>query len=138
VCMSPTWRPRSRRAWISPRRRSTTGGPGRSWRTSSPPPRDCPADASSLLSSAVSEASIDPTRDQLIAAAGAVFAEKGYDGAGVQEIARRAGYTTGAIYGRFKGKAELLLAAIEAHTNDELEQLFAEHHFEGRVTDIVT
>lgn len=81
---------------------------------------------------------IDPTRDQLIAAAGAVFAEKGYDGAGVQEIARRAGYTTGAIYGRFKGKAELLLAAIEAHTNDELEQLFAEHQFEGRVTDIVT
>lgn len=86
----------------------------------------------------MSEATIDPTRDQLIAAAGAVFAEKGYDGAGVQEIARRAGYTTGAIYGRFKGKAELLLAAIEAHTDDELEQLFAEHHFEGRVTDIVT
>lgn len=86
----------------------------------------------------MSEDDIDPTRDQLIAAAGAVFAEKGYDGAGVQEIARRAGYTTGAIYGRFKGKAELLLAAIEAHTNNELEQLFAEHHFEGRVTDIVT
>lgn len=80
----------------------------------------------------------DPTRDQLIAAAGAVFAEKGYDGAGVQEIARRAGFTTGAIYGRFKGKAELLVAALEANTHNELEQLFAEHRFEGRVTDIVT
>lgn len=80
----------------------------------------------------------DPTRDRLIAAAAAVFAEKGYDGAGVQEIARRAGFTTGAIYGRFRGKAELLLAAIEAHTSDELEQLFADHRFDGRATDILT
>jgi AcrR family transcriptional regulator len=80
----------------------------------------------------------DPTRDRLIEAAAAVFAEKGYDGAGVQEIARRAGFTTGAIYGRFRGKAELLLAAIEAHTTNELEQLFADHRFEGRVTDILT
>jgi AcrR family transcriptional regulator len=83
-------------------------------------------------------ASADPTRDRLIAAAAAVFAEKGYDGAGVQEIARRAGFTTGAIYGRFRGKAELLLAAIEAHTTNELEQLFADHRFDGRVTDILT
>jgi AcrR family transcriptional regulator len=80
----------------------------------------------------------DPTRDRLIQAAAAVFAEKGYDGAGVQEIARRAGFTTGAIYGRFRGKAELLLAAIEAHTTNELEQLFADHRFEGRVTDVLT
>jgi len=80
----------------------------------------------------------DPTRDRLIEAAAAVFAEKGYDGAGVQEIARRAGFTTGAIYGRFRGKAELLLAAIEAHTTNELEQLFAEHRFEGRATDVLT
>ncbi|MFP5320788.1 MAG: TetR/AcrR family transcriptional regulator [Acidimicrobiia bacterium] len=80
----------------------------------------------------------DPTRDRLIEAAAAVFAEKGYDGAGVQEIARRAGFTTGAIYGRFRGKAELLLAAIEAHTTNELEQLFADHRFDGRVTDIIT
>jgi AcrR family transcriptional regulator len=80
----------------------------------------------------------DPTRDRLIEAAAAVFAEKGYDGAGVQEIARRAGFTTGAIYGRFRGKAELLLAAIEAHTTNELEQLFADNRFDGRVTDVLT
>jgi AcrR family transcriptional regulator len=81
---------------------------------------------------------LDPTRDRLIEAAAAVFAEKGYDGAGVQEIARRAGFTTGAIYGRFRGKAELLLAAIEARTHNELEQLFADHRFEGRAADIIT
>src|ERR687892_2856397 len=80
----------------------------------------------------------DPTRDRLLAAAAEVFAEKGYDGAGVQDIARRAGFTTGAIYGRFRGKADLLLAAMEANTHDEMEELFAEHRFEGRVTDILT
>lgn len=80
----------------------------------------------------------DPTRDRLVAAAAEVFAEKGYDRAGVQEIARRAGFTTGAIYGRFTGKAELLLAAIEAQSDDEFEQLFAENRFEGKATDIIT
>ena len=80
----------------------------------------------------------DPIRERLVAAAAEVFAEKGYEGAGVAEIARRAGYTTGAIYGRFTGKAELLLAAIEAHQDNELDRLFNEHEFEGKVTDILT
>lgn len=80
----------------------------------------------------------DPIRQELIAAAAEVFAEKGYDRAGVAEIARRAGYTTGAIYGRFSGKAELLLAAIEARSDNELDRLFNEHRYDGRVTDILT
>jgi AcrR family transcriptional regulator len=80
----------------------------------------------------------DVIREKLIKAAAEVFAEKGYDGAGVAEIARRAGYTTGAIYGRFSGKAELLLAAIESRSDNELDQLFNEHRFEGKVTDILT
>ncbi len=80
----------------------------------------------------------DEIRAKLIDAAAEVFAEKGYDGAGVAEIAKRAGYTTGAIYGRFTGKAELLLAAIDAHSDSELDTLFNEHRFEGKVTDILT
>lgn len=87
---------------------------------------------------AVESPSVDLIRERLIAAAAEVFAEKGYDGAGVAEIARRAGYTTGAIYGRFSGKAELLLAAIEAHSDNELDLLFNEHRFQGKVTDILT
>jgi AcrR family transcriptional regulator len=79
----------------------------------------------------------DATRDRLLEAAAAVFAEKGYDRAGVQEIARRAGLTTGAIYGRFTGKADLLQAAIESHTTDELDDLFAQHRFEGHASDIL-
>jgi AcrR family transcriptional regulator len=80
----------------------------------------------------------DAIRARLVSAAAEVFAEKGYDGAGVAQIARRAGYTTGAIYGRFTGKAELLLAAIEQHSDNELDALFNEHRFEGKVTDILT
>lgn len=79
----------------------------------------------------------DPTRDRLLAAAAEVFAEKGYDRAGVQEIARRAGFTTGAIYGRFRGKADLLVAAIAEQSPDEFEELFAEHRFKGNVADIL-
>ena len=86
----------------------------------------------------VDDEAVDPIREKLVASAALVFAEKGYDGAGVAEIARRAGYTTGAIYGRFTGKAELLLAAIEARSENELDQLFNEHRFEGKVTDILT
>jgi TetR/AcrR family transcriptional regulator, repressor for uid operon len=86
---------------------------------------------------AVVEAPSDATRDRLLDAAAAVFAEKGYDRAGVQEIARRAGLTTGAIYGRFTGKADLLQAAIEAHSTDELDDLFAQHRFEGHASDIL-
>jgi AcrR family transcriptional regulator len=63
------------------------------------------------------------TRTRLLEAAADVFAEKGYDGTRVQEIARRAGLTTGAIYANFAGKADLLLEAIDtlgAHALDAL------------------
>jgi AcrR family transcriptional regulator len=83
------------------------------------------------------EPSVDLTRERLINAAAEVFAEKGYDRAGVQEISRRAGLTTGAIYGRFAGKAELLQAAIESRTDDDLDELFSSHAFDGHATDIL-
>ena len=75
--------------------------------------------------------------ERLIRAATEVFAEKGYDGAGVAEIARRAGVTTGAIYSRYSGKAELLADAIASCTRDELDELFAQHAFDGSATDIL-
>lgn len=52
------------------------------------------------------------TRQRLLAAAFEVFAERGYSGTRVQEIAKRAGFTTGAIYANFNGKAALLAEAI--------------------------
>jgi AcrR family transcriptional regulator len=81
---------------------------------------------------------VDEIRDRLVTAAAEVFSERGYDGARVQEIATRAGLTIGAIYSRFAGKAELLRAAIEAHSSTEFDDLFSSHEFDGRVTDILT
>src|SRR2546423_3604385 len=65
------------------------------------------------------------TRSRLLEAAVEVFAEDGYEGARVQEIARRAGLTTGAIYAQFRNKAELLQQAIECSSGAGLESLLA-------------
>ena len=51
------------------------------------------------------------TRDRLLAAASATCVERGYEGATVGEIARRAGVTTGAIYNHFGGRTELMVEA---------------------------
>ena len=74
---------------------------------------------------------------RLLAAATAEFAERGYARARVAEIASRAGVTTGAIYSRYRGKTELLSEAIEQATTGELDALFADHRFQGRMEDII-
>ena len=61
------------------------------------------------------------TRDRILAAAAEVFAERGYEGAAVSDIARRAGFTTGAIYGRFRDKAEVLLEVVRGVLEDQQE-----------------
>jgi AcrR family transcriptional regulator len=66
------------------------------------------------------------TRERLVAASIAVFRRDGYEGARVQDIAREAGLTTGAIYANYRGKAELLTEAICEHTTQELEALLRE------------
>jgi AcrR family transcriptional regulator len=43
-----------------------------------------------------------------------VFAERGYEGAALSDIARGAGFTTGAIYSCFRDKAELLLEVVRS------------------------
>ena len=65
----------------------------------------------------------DDISHRLLSAAAELFAEKGYEQAGVAEIARRAGVTTGAIYSRYTGKAQLILDAVEHHMPDEINRL---------------
>ena len=67
-----------------------------------------------------------PTRERLLAAAVEVFVEQGYEGARVQDIARAAGLTTGAIYANFRGKGELLFDAIGARAADEMAAMLSE------------
>ncbi len=63
------------------------------------------------------------TRERLVAAAIEVFVEQGYEKARVQDIARAAGLTTGAIYANYRDKSELLLAAIAGKSAAEVETL---------------
>jgi AcrR family transcriptional regulator len=53
------------------------------------------------------------TRRRLLDAAEVVFAGRGFHGASVDEIAREAGATTGALYSNFSGKEDLFLAMFE-------------------------
>src|SRR3954452_5473052 len=66
------------------------------------------------------------TRDRLLSAAVEGFVEQGYEGARVQDIARTAGLTTGAIYANFRGKGELLFDAIGARAGAEVDALLSE------------
>ena len=62
------------------------------------------------------------SRERLLELASAAFAEEGYAAASVRDLAARTDLTSGAIYGNFGSKANLLLAAIDAHIADELVQ----------------
>ncbi len=65
------------------------------------------------------------TRERLLRAAADVFAERGYDGTRVADIAAAAGVSNGALYAHFGSKAELLVAALRAHGRQLLAELFA-------------
>jgi AcrR family transcriptional regulator len=53
------------------------------------------------------------TRAALLAAARAAFTDKGFAGAGREEIAEAAGVTRGALYHHFSSKQALLVAVVE-------------------------
>jgi AcrR family transcriptional regulator len=65
------------------------------------------------------------TRERLMRAAAAVFAERGYDGTRVADIAAAAGVSNGALYAHFDSKAELLVQALRTHGRRQLADLFA-------------
>jgi len=67
----------------------------------------------------------EATRAALVAAARRLFAERGYQGVGTEEIARAAGVTRGALYHHYEGKRELLEAAY-AEVEAELTAKIAE------------
>jgi AcrR family transcriptional regulator len=60
------------------------------------------------------------TRKQLLAAAARVFAQKGFGGASLEEIAEIAGYTTGALYYNFSGKEQLFLELLNTSMSREI------------------
>ncbi|TDU89722.1 TetR family transcriptional regulator [Kribbella voronezhensis] len=65
------------------------------------------------------------TRARLLEGALDVFAERGFNGASVEDICERAGFTRGAFYSNFASKDELVLALFQATTDRLLEQIAA-------------
>jgi AcrR family transcriptional regulator len=65
-------------------------------------------------------------RETIEDAALAVFAERGYHGASIGEIARRSGVTPPVVYDHFTSKLDLHRRLLE-RTRDELLQMWSEH-----------
>jgi AcrR family transcriptional regulator len=63
----------------------------------------------------------EQTRERLLDSAAAVFARRGYHGAKVAEIAREAGFTTGAVYSNFDGKQDLFVALTDRQMERRME-----------------
>ena len=63
------------------------------------------------------------TREHLLAAAAEVFAERGFHGASLDEVAAVAGFTKGAVYSNFKNKEDLFLALFKASFEREMHAL---------------
>lgn len=61
------------------------------------------------------------TRDRLMDAAVALFAERGVLGASVEEISERAGFTRGAFYSNFGSKDDLVLALLGREADVQIE-----------------
>lgn len=68
------------------------------------------------------------TREDLLDAASQVFARHGFSAASVEEVAEAAGYSKGAVYSNFAGKADLVLALLDREirrVGPEWDQIFA-------------
>jgi len=61
------------------------------------------------------------TRRHLLDAAAVVFAENGFYSSTIDEVAKRAGFTKGAVYSNFTSKDDLFLALLD----DRIDQQFA-------------
>jgi len=66
-------------------------------------------------------ASVESRREEILAAAIRLFAERGFDGTSTREIARAAGTKHSLLFYHFRSKADLYLAAVL----DQLESLAA-------------
>jgi AcrR family transcriptional regulator len=69
----------------------------------------------------------EETREELLAAAGRVFAQRGFHGTSLDAIAEEAGFSRGAVYYNFADKEELFLELLDrrcAERAQDLRELF--------------
>src|SRR5919197_649187 len=97
----------------------------------------------------------EETREEVLAAAGRVFAKRGFHGTSLEAIAEEAGFSRGAVYYNFADKEELFLELLDrrcaeraqdlregfADTDDDVEatsrhaQIAAQHAFDAMTGD---
>jgi AcrR family transcriptional regulator len=78
------------------------------------------------------------TRAALIEVAAELFAERGYVQTSIRDITRKGEVTSGAIYGHFRNKADLLAEAISVRTEEELEARSVEPGEEAHYIEALT
>jgi AcrR family transcriptional regulator len=78
----------------------------------------------------------DETREELVAAATRVFADRGFHAATLAEVAHEAGCSTDAVREQFGGKDELFLAAFEAYALTRVGELRRIYGHERDVGDL--
>jgi AcrR family transcriptional regulator len=84
---------------------------------------DALANASPQFTRLTREQSKANTRERLLAAARSAFASSGFNGASVEEIASRAGFSTGALYSNFDGKEDLFLVLMEREIDEHAREI---------------
>lgn len=62
------------------------------------------------------------TRAAILAAAGALFRQRGYDQTSVQQVAEAADTGVGTVYGYFASKEELLRCVLDAHSEEAIQR----------------
>ena len=75
------------------------------------------------------------TRAQLLDAARHVFAERGFAGASLDEVAEEAGLTKGAVYSNFANKEDLVLAVLEDNFNRRMDEALSQVDFGGTLEE---
>lgn len=63
------------------------------------------------------------TRKTVLAAAETVFRRDGFHGASLDQVAREAGFTKGAVYSTFDSKADLFLALLDSRSAERLSDI---------------
>src|SRR5919109_4445181 len=69
----------------------------------------------------------EETRERVLAAAGRVFARRGFDATSLEAIADEAGFSRGAVYYNFADKEELFLELLDrrcAERGQDLREVF--------------
>lgn len=66
--------------------------------------------ASKVRQDSVGDASTDARRHQILAVAAQLFAERGYDGTSIRDLAKQVGLLPGSVYHHFRSKEELIVS----------------------------